>query len=314
MTGASEAGPPVDRPAGASDGEPVERAALAAEDFAADLLGYAITADELADSEADAEDEATLETLGMHEEAGAELSDARADELLRRGRIELLGHIMSSNETFLVRAVAADDTAAGNGTVGDCVWGIYKPVIGERPLRDFPSGLHRRERAAYLLSEALGWHVVPRTVLRQDGLMFGEGSLQRFVVADPGEHYFTLVGTAADAQLQRLAVFDVLANNADRKAGHVLRDDRGWIWGIDHGLCFHEEFKLRTVIWDFAGAAVDRGLMADVAPLIDEVPDEIAELLMADEVRALRRRARFLLASGALPHDRSGMRFPWPLI
>jgi len=285
---------------------PDEHDALAAETFASEMLGLGVTADDLADPETEAEEERTLEALGMREDAGAELADARADELLRSGAIELLGHIVSSNETFLVRAADAADT----------VWGIYKPVLGERPLHDFPPGLHRRERAAHLVSEALGWHLVPRTVLREGGLPFGEGSLQRFVVTDPGEHYFTLYGTGSDtdAQLRRLAVFDVLVNNADRKAGHVLRDEDGHIWGIDHGLCFHEELKLRTVIWDFAGAPIEPELVADVAELVDDVPAAIIELLTASEVRALRGRARHLLASGTLPRDRTGMRFPWPLI
>ncbi|WP_318152418.1 SCO1664 family protein [Brachybacterium huguangmaarense] len=305
MTGADDERPPGEAAGHDASGDET-RDVLAAETFASEMLGLGVTADELTDPEAEAEEERTLEALGMHEDAGTQLDDARADELLRSGAVELLGHIVSSNETFLVRI--EDDT--------DALWGIYKPVLGERPLHDFPPGLHRRERAAYLVSETLGWHVVPRTVLREDGLPFGEGSLQRFVVADPAEHYFTLYGTGedTDAQLRRLAVFDLLVNNADRKAGHVLRDEDGRVWGIDHGLCLHEELKLRTVIWDFAGAPVEPGLVADVAALVDDVPAAIADLLTPAEVRALQGRARYLLASGALPHDRTGMRFPWPLI
>ena len=130
---------------------------------------------------------------------------------------------------------------------------IYKPVRGERPLWDFPSGLHRREVAAWELSEYLGWHLVPPTIMR-DG-PFGEGSLQLFVAADFEQHYFTLYEGRADLHdaLRRMCAFDLLANNTDRKSGHCLLGLDGRIWGIDHGLCFAEDFKLRTVIWEFGG-------------------------------------------------------------
>jgi uncharacterized repeat protein (TIGR03843 family) len=230
----------------------------------------------------------------------------RDPALLEHGGIEVLGRLAnSSNETFLV------EVALG----GDRQWAIYKPELGERPLLDFDPGLYRRERAAYLLSEALGWGMVPTTVVREDA-PFGVGSLQGFVEHDPNEHYFTLVAETPQAhdELRRMALFDVVANNTDRKAGHVLRGDDGRLWGIDHGLCFAAAFKLRTVIWDFAGERVDDGLLADVGPLADQVPADVADLLTGGEVRALRQRVRTLLAAPALPVDHTGMRYPWPLV
>ena len=226
--------------------------------------------------------------------------------LLTEGRLELLGLIReSSNSALLVEVTLEEETA----------WGIYKPLEGERPLLDFRPGLHRRERAAYVLSEFLGWGIVPPTVLRQDG-PFGTGSLQRFVEHDPRQHYFTLYDTAPDTHdaLRRIALFDLVANNADRKGGHVLRGADGRIWGIDHGLCFAAAFKLRTVVWDFSGEPVPQDLLRDIAPLADDVPAEFAELLDAEEVAALRRRVRRLLDEAVLPVDVTGRRIPWPLL
>lgn len=240
-------------------------------------------------------------------------------DLLERGSIRLLGQLAhSSNETFLVEVVnGADQT--GSSSVTQRSWAIYKPEWGERPLRDFPPGLYRRERAAFLLSESLGWGLVPPTVVREEG-PFGVGSLQLFIEHDPAEHYFTLIDTLVDGdpahldKLRRLAVFDVVANNTDRKAGHVLRGTDGRLWGIDHGLCFAAPFKLRTVIWDFAGERIDAGLLADVAPLADEVPAALAEHLTWFEAAALQQRVQHLLEERVLPEDPTGMRFPWPLV
>ncbi|MFB9071182.1 SCO1664 family protein [Citricoccus parietis] len=250
---------------------------------------------------------------------GDERRDARcADrdiDLLERGPIRLLGQLAhSSNETFLVE-VGNDADQAGSSPVTQRCWAIYKPEWGERPLRDFPPGLYRRERAAFLLSESLGWGVVPPTVIREGG-PFGVGSLQLFIDHDPAEHYFTLVdGDPAHLdELRRLAVFDLVANNTDRKAGHVLHGSDGRLWGIDHGLCFAAPFKLRTVIWDFAGERVDAGLLADVAPLADEVPAALAEHLTWFEAAALQQRVQHLLEEQVLPEDPTGMRFPWPLV
>ena len=226
--------------------------------------------------------------------------------LLTEGRVELLGRLpRSSNETFLVRVSCGNDSA----------YSVYKPEAGERPLSDFKPGLFRRERAAYLLSESLGWGLVPLTVIREDAPL-GIGSLQWFIEGDFGEHYFTLHADAPEthAELARMALFDYIANNTDRKSGHVLRGDDGQVWGIDHGLCFSAAFKLRTVIWDFAGEPIPEALLEDIAPLVQTVPGGMAELLDDDEVTALQRRVQRLLHVGVLPADPTGMRYPWPLV
>ena len=225
--------------------------------------------------------------------------------LLRHGEIEVDGRMpWSSNATFLVTASADGQEAKA----------IYKPVRGERPLWDFPSGLHRREVAAWQLSEYLGWHLVPPTIIREGP--FGEGSLQLFVAADFEQHYFTLYEGRADLHdaLRRMCAFDVLANNTDRKSGHCLLGLDGRIYGIDHGLCFAEDFKLRTVIWEFGGERVPDDVLQDVGRVADCVPLEVATLLDDDEVAALQRRAAALVDRGKFPIDTSGHRYPWPLV
>ena len=162
----------------------------------------------------------------------------------------------SSNLTFLVSVDAGSDDPLG---------AVYKPARGERSLWDFPDRLYRREVAAFALSEALGWGLVPPTVVREDG-PFGEGSLQLFVDADYSQHYFTLFDEGGHEEaLRTMCAFDVVANNADRKSGHVLRGPDDRLWAIDHGLCFHRQPKLRTVIWDFAEEPVADDLLEDLA-------------------------------------------------
>jgi uncharacterized repeat protein (TIGR03843 family) len=227
------------------------------------------------------------------------------DEVLDEGEVELLGRLAySSNATFLVRACHE----------GHEELAVYKPARGERPLWDFPPGLYQRERAAFLLAEALGWDVVPRTIVR-DG-PHGEGSFQRFVDADVDQHYFTLLeDTANHDQLRRMCLFDLLANSTDRKGGHVLVDADGHLWGIDNGLSFHAEFKLRTVIWDFAGERVPDELVADVARFADRgVRDELAEILDPFERAALCTRAQAVVDGPCFPHDPTGRRWPWPVV
>ena len=226
--------------------------------------------------------------------------------LLSEGSIELVGLIpRSSNQTFLVQVSCGEDEG----------YAVYKPEAGERPLSDFEPGLYKRERAAYLLSEALGWGFVPPTVIREDAPL-GVGSLQWFIDCDFQQHYFTLFEDAPEthADMARIALFDYIANNTDRKSGHVLRGDDGRIWGIDHGLCFSAAFKLRTVIWEFAGEPIPDALLKDIAPFAEAAPAEVAELLDNDEVTALQHRVQRLLRVGVLPIDRTGMRYPWPLV
>lgn len=225
--------------------------------------------------------------------------------ILSHGELAVVTQLVeSSNIGFVV------DSSCGE----DYGWAVYKPMLGEKPLYDFPPGLHAREEAAFLLSEFLGWHLVPPTITREEA-PFGVGSLQWFI-ENEGDHYFPLLETREDLhdQFRRMAVFDLLANNTDRKSGHVLLGEGNRIWGIDHGLCFNAEPKLRTVIWDFAGEAIASDLVEAVEPLMDEVPENIATLLLPDEVEALQRRASRIVRLPFLPAPRSHYQFPWPLV
>jgi len=229
---------------------------------------------------------------------------ARTGEL-ERAEIIIEGRMPnSSNLTFRVWLDTQDSGLRG----------IYKPLAGERPLWDFPAGLHKREVAAYRLSEAMGLHVVPPTVLREGPL--GEGSLQLFIEHDPSRHYFTILDNdpGLHDQLRAMAVFDFVANNTDRKGGHVVVDADGNIWGIDHGVCFSEEFKLRTVIWDFGGEEIAEDLLEAVRPLATSVPLQVAALLDDAEVEAIGERARWLCDHGRLPRPESRYQYPWPLL
>ena len=226
--------------------------------------------------------------------------------VLEHGVLEIIGRMpWSSNGTFLAEACLEGRTERA----------IYKPHRGERPLWDFPDGLYRREVAAYELDRALGWGLVPLTVLREEGPL-GVGSLQAFVEADFEQHYFTLLDDEAHHRaFRRLAAFDVVANNTDRKGGHCLLGPDGRIWAIDNGLSFHAEFKLRTVIWDFAGEPIDPDDLADLRRLVDDgLPERLASLLGTFERDAVLTRARALLREGALPVDPTGHRYPWPLV
>ena len=210
----------------------------------------------------------------------------------------------SSNATFLVTVSCGDEVARA----------IYKPMRGERPLWDFEPGLHRREVAAYHLSEALDLDLVPPTVIR-DG-PYGEGSLQWFVNVDHRQHYFTIHEERPDLHntLRGVALFDLIANNTDRKSGHVLIDGEDHIWGIDHGLCFSADFKLRTVVWEFGGEPIDAPLVDAARRIADRVPLEVATLLADDEVTAMQRRAEWVIENPVFPIDQSGRRYPWPMV
>jgi len=235
-------------------------------------------------------------------------SEAEVSAALSVAELEVVGRMRySSNATFLVDARAD----------GVELQAIYKPRRGERPLWDFPEGtLCHREVAAYELSAALGWGIVPVTILR-DG-PFGEGAVQQFVAHDPDEHFFTLLDGNED-RFRQFAVFDVLANNTDRKGGHCLHDEADdRIVGIDHGLTFHPAWKLRTVIWDFAGEMVPELLRNDVCAAIDTVLDgslreRLGPHLTAVELEAIEYRARALLEQG-LPYPDDYRSTPWPLV
>ncbi|HUY30617.1 MAG TPA: SCO1664 family protein [Acidimicrobiales bacterium] len=226
--------------------------------------------------------------------------------LLEAGDVEVEGRMpWSSNVTLLVTVrLGTDSTRA-----------IYKPAAGEEPLWDFPGGLFRREVAAYELSVAMGLDVVPETVLRAEA-PFGEGSLQAFVDADFSEHYFSLLEQPRHAAgLRLVAGFDLVANNADRKGGHVLVDGDGHVWGIDNGLCFHRAPKLRTVMWDFAGEPLPDAVVAGCRELARAVPARLEALLEPDELDGLAGRARALLGEPRFPEpDPAGRPYPWPLV
>jgi uncharacterized repeat protein (TIGR03843 family) len=264
--------------------------------------------------------------------SAADLDDDAVEDVLTRGSLELEGRLVqASNASFLCQ-VSLD------GISLPC---IYKPVAGERPLWDFPEGtLAARERAARMVSEAGGWHVVPPTVLR-DG-RFGSGMVQRWVDIDPDLELVTVVAEDAlepgwlavleaededgdpvflvhadDDRLRSVAVLDAVINNADRKGGHVLPDGAGHVWGCDHGVTFHEENKLRTVLWGWAGDGLRQ---ADVEALErlqvwlgSEPGRALRPLLRRREIMALQRRVTALLAARAMPSPgRSWRVIPWP--
>ena len=195
---------------------------------------------------------------------------------------------------------------------------MYKPRRGETPLWDFPEGtLCAREVATYVVARTLGWPNVPATVLR-DG-PFGVGSVQRFVPSDPEEHYFTLA-ERFPAEFRSVAAFDLVVNNADRKAGHCLLGEDGRIYVVDHGVCFSVEPKLRTVIWDFIGEPLEDDVRADLRRLAGQVHagpvrEELANLLAAPELESLEVRASEVASLERFPEPGEDHRpFPWPPI
>jgi uncharacterized repeat protein (TIGR03843 family) len=255
--------------------------------------------------------------------------DAPTDSILsvlENGEIVMKGKFLwGSNYTFLTE-VEYD---------GQAVQAVYKPSRGERPLWDFPTAsLAHREAAAYLVSEALELHMVPETVYRRRAPV-GPGSLQRFIEHNPEYHFFNF--NDADRQRMRpVALFDLVINNADRKGGHILFDEDEHIWLIDHGICFHVEDKLRTVIWDFAGEPIPGELKANLERFLHllqpaqetvrasllpidlkaDPPPLVASLrkhLSAGEIKALAARTRILLGKGCFPNPDPDRRpYPWP--
>jgi len=241
--------------------------------------------------------------------------------LLRDGDIEVKGRLpWSSNGTFLVELRRPERPGAGSrperpgaGREGASEMAVYKPERGERPLWDYPRGLFRREIAAFVISDALGWGVVPETIER-DG-PYGPGSLQRFVDADFREHYFTLLERPEhhDA-LKAICTLDLVINNGDRKSGHCILAEDGSIFAIDHGLCLHEEPKLRTVIWDFAGEPIPAHRLAALKKIMVDPPSGLEGLLTDDEIEALIQRAAAVVANPVFPEQHWGRSIPWPLV
>ena len=186
----------------------------------------------------------------------------------------------------------------------DCL-AIYKPRDGEAPLWDFPSGtLYKREYAAYLLSQTLGWDFIPYTIIR-DG-PYGIGSVQLFIEHDPRLNYYNL-DEDTGPQLQTIACFDLVANSTDRKANHLILGDDGKLWSIDHGLTFHADLKIRTVIWDFAGEPIPEEHLSALRKLESQLRRpggrlrELLDLLLPEEVSALSKRVRWVLEEGGYP-------------
>ncbi len=242
---------------------------------------------------------------GVSEPRAVEVGQVLA--LLRDGEIELHGLLpWSSNYTFLV-TVRSPALA---------VFAVYKPQRGETPLWDFPSGtLCLREMASYLVSQMLGWPLIPPTVLR-DG-PHGLGTVQMYIDCDREANYFTF-HEARRRDLLPIALFDLITNNADRKGGHCLLGRDGRIWAVDHGLTFHVQRKLRTVIWDFQGQPIPARYLRDLEALRErlcaagEDRRALGQLLSDDEIRAFVLRIEHLLRTKCFPEPGPGRHYPWP--
>jgi hypothetical protein len=240
---------------------------------------------------------------------GTALSPERALSLLEKGELSVEGQVpWSSNITLLCRL----QDEAGE------MRAVYKPRRGERPLWDFPHGsLYLRELAAWQVSQYLGWDLVPPTTLR-DG-PYGPGMLQAFIPHDPEMHYLEL-DAPEPMTVARIAAFDLVINNADRKSGHVLLDEAGQLWAIDHGIAFHVEPKLRTVVWELAGESLPDAIAKDLRRFAGALEDPesalreaLLPLLDSEEVDALHQRTLDLLAAGAYPDpDPDRRMIPWP--
>ena len=229
---------------------------------------------------------------------------------LSEGKMELEGLMpWSSNYTFLVHLRQSN---------GRDVLGIYKPCEGERPLWDFPDGtLCYREFTSYLVSLALGWPNIPPTILRNGP--HGPGSVQLFIEAEYEAHYFNMRDTVGlNDEFRRIALFDYVINNADRKGGHCLKDKDGQIWCIDHGLTFHADFKLRTVIWEYCQETIPASLQKDLERLraLMTEPSELCQILAhfisPREIQAFRSRLERLLSARQLPRLHPGRNVPFP--
>ncbi len=265
------------------------------------------------------------------------------------GDLAVVGRISTASNLTLVCEIGPDGTVRDRtpDAADAGVRVVYKPVRGERPLWDFPDGtLAGREVASYLVSQALGWPVIPETILREGPL--GPGMVQRWIdsvdnhtergdrldlvdlvpagavpegfrevlrAVDGAGAEVSLVH-ADDPRLQRMAVLDVLLNNADRKGGHALEGVDGEVYGVDHGICLHTEPKLRTVLWGWAGEPVDEDLLTDIGAFGEAIPgkvaDALAEHITDEEIAALAARGRRLLHNPVMPLPRSSRPIPWP--
>ena len=228
--------------------------------------------------------------------------------LLETGEVTRHRPLASYNHTLLTELAGADSQT--------CL-AVYKPRDGEAPLSDFPSkSLYIRERLAYLVSESLGWGLVPLTVIR-DG-PFGIGSMQLFIGAQKGRHYFNLLAEHKEAMI-RITVFDLIINNCDRKGGHALADENGRIWAIDHGLSFLAGPKVRTVMWDLMDEPLSQEIKKEVGTLCQDAGliETLSSTLSRSEVQAFHKRIESLMESPTLSIQRFSdpyRPFPWPTI
>ncbi len=232
------------------------------------------------------------------------IDHTEALELLRTGSIEIVGRLTEASNATLYCEL---------GTGGPNA--VYKPIRGERPLDDFPHGtLAFREVAAFEVSETIGWRIVPPTVLREGPL--GMGALQWWIEVDDEADIVEMILTR-DPRLRRMAVFDAIVNNTDRKGGHILPTEDGHLYGCDHGVCFSADPKLRTVLWGWRGEPLtdeDVACLEQVRGALDgELGERLGELLSAREVAVTRRRVRQLLSDGRMPMpDPYRPAIPWP--
>jgi uncharacterized repeat protein (TIGR03843 family) len=231
-------------------------------------------------------------------------------ELLTHGELEIAGRLAEASNATLYCTVTYQGRDAA------CV---YKPVAGERPLWDFPHGtLAGRELAAYLVSRASGWDIVPPTIYR-DG-PFGPGMCQLWIDSDPSVDLIALARSGSHRGLRAMAVFDAVINNADRKIGHLLPAPDGHLYGCDHGVCFAEEYKLRTVLWQWRGSTLPKDAVAALERLSTQLEagglnDAMLEWLTADEVLATRMRVQMLLRHKVHPYPSEDWpAVPWPPI
>ena len=247
----------------------------------------------------------------------SELTNEWILKVLNSGELGLHGQfVLGSNYTLLV--TVAFPCEAPDQTDEEALIAVYKPEQGERPLWDFEYGsLEKREVAAFLVSEALGWNLVPPIVYRTDG-PYGPGSVQLYIEHDPNYHYFNFEPQDL-ARLQPVVAFDLIINNADRKGGHILKDPQDNLWLIDHGLCFHQQNKLRTVLWDFAGEPIPQALLEDMQNLLSglqpgaAVRISLEALIQPEEVDALQQRIEQLLRTRIFPlPDERQRQYPWP--
>jgi uncharacterized repeat protein (TIGR03843 family) len=238
-------------------------------------------------------------------------SAARSLSRLAEGELDIVGRLpWSSNFTFLVDVHHEGTTSKA----------VYKPEQGEQDLWDFPTKIYKREIAAFELSCSLGWPDIPPTIERVEA-PYGVGSLQEFVPADFEQHYFTVMEADEENGSQehhdafmRIAVFDLVANNTDRKAGHCLIGEDGTIYAIDNGLCFHAEPKLRTVIWDFQGMPIPPPLLEDLQRVAEGLPPSVLQWINEEETAALLRRIGETLENPVFPALTSQRQYPWPII